>query len=161
EDDVVAGLRVEGGVESPTVTVFSEPEMEQQQSLSYILTGRDLGDSSDDSQDTILTNALLSLGLGQSENLVSKAVNKLGFQDVSLDTSGQGDDTQLSLTGTISPGVQLRYGVGVFDSESEVAIRYELLPKLYLEAVSGLESTLDIYYQFSLGNNENMNLNED
>ncbi|MEP1870258.1 MAG: translocation/assembly module TamB domain-containing protein [Paraglaciecola sp.] len=161
EDDVVAGLRVEGGVESPTVTVFSEPEMEQQQSLSYILTGRGLGDSSDDSQDTILTNALLSLGLGQSENLVSKAGNKLGFQDVSLDTSGQGDDTQLSLTGTISPGVQLRYGVGVFDSESEVAIRYELLPKLYLEAVSGLESTLDIYYQFSLGNNENMNLNED
>lgn len=161
EDDVVAGLRVEGGVESPTVTVFSEPEMEQQQSLSYILTGRGLGDSSDDSQDTILTNALLSLGLGQSENLVSKAGNKLGFEDVSLDTSGQGDDTQLSLTGTISPGVQLRYGVGVFDSESEVAIRYELFPKLYLEAVSGLESTLDIYYQFSLGDNENKHTHEE
>ncbi|MFT2090543.1 translocation/assembly module TamB domain-containing protein [Paraglaciecola sp. 2405UD69-4] len=161
EDDVVAGLRVEGGVESPTVTVFSEPDMEQQQSLSYILTGRGLGDSSDDSQDTILTNLLLSLGLGQSENLVSKVGSKLGFEDVSLDTSGQGDETQLSLTGTISPGVQLRYGVGVFDSESEVAIRYELLPKLYLEAVSGLESTLDIYYQFSLGDNENKQESEE
>jgi translocation and assembly module TamB len=162
EDNVVAGLRVEGVAQSPTVTVFSEPTMEQQQSLSYILTGQGLGESSSDSQDVILTNALLSLGLGQSENLITKVGNKLGFEDVNLDTSGQGEETQLSLTGTIAPGVQLRYGVGVFDSASEVAVRYELLPKLYLEAVSdGFNSAIDIYYQFSVEGSQNEQVQDD
>jgi translocation and assembly module TamB len=81
---------------------------------------------------------------------------------VNLDTSGQGDDTQLSLTGTIAPGVQLRYGVGVFDSLSEVAIRYELIPRLYIEAVSGGASyAIDIYYQFSVEGSQNKQLTDD
>jgi translocation and assembly module TamB len=161
EDDVIAGLLVVGMAQNPTVTVFSEPVMEQQQILSYMLTGRSLNESSGDSQDTLLTNALLSLGLGQSENIISKVGNTLGFEDVSLDTSGQGDSTQLSLTGTVAPGVQLRYGVGVFDSISEVAIRYQLLPKLYIEAVSGASNAIDLYYQFSLdGSQKKQTLNE-
>ena len=154
-NDVVAGLRVQGAAQNPTLSVFSEPDMEQQQILSYMLTGRGIGESSGDSQDTILTNALLSLGLGQSENLINQVGNKLGFEDVNLDTTGQGDGTQLSLSGTISPGVQLRYGVGVFDSVSEVAIRYELIPKMYIEAVSGLSNAIDIYYQFSIEGSQN------
>ncbi|MGJ8680296.1 autotransporter assembly complex protein TamB [Paraglaciecola sp.] len=160
EDGVIAGLRVQGEAERPKVKIFSEPEMEQQQSLSYMLTGRGIGESSDDSQDTVITNALVSIGLGQSENLVSKVGNKLGFEDVAFDTSGQGDETQLSLTGTIAPGLQLRYGVGVFDSVSEVAIRYELLPKLYLEAVSSLTNAVDLYYQFSIEGSQNRKIFE-
>jgi translocation and assembly module TamB len=160
-DGVIAGLRIEGVAQKPTISVFSEPVMEQQQILSYMLTGRGIGEFSGDSDNTILTNALLSIGLGQSENLISKVGNKIGFEDVNLDTSGQGDDTQLSLTGTIAPGVQLRYGVGVFDSISEVAIRYELIPRLYFEAVSGASYAIDIYYQFSVEGSQNKQLKDD
>jgi translocation and assembly module TamB len=99
--------------------------------------------------------------LGRSENIISKVRNTLGFEDVNLDTSGQGDGTQLSLSGTIAPGVQLRYGVGVFDSISEVAIRYELMPKLYIEAVRGLGSAIDIYYQFSIEDSQNKRAKDD
>jgi translocation and assembly module TamB len=160
-DGVIAGLRIEGVAQNPSISVFSEPVMEQQQILSYMLTGRGMGESSGDSQDTILANALLSLGLGQSENLISKVGNKLGFEDVILDTSGQGEATQLSLTGTIAPGVQLRYGVGVFDSISEVAIRYELIPQLYIEAISGVSNAIDIYYQFSVEGSQNRKVKDD
>jgi translocation and assembly module TamB len=158
---VVAGLRIQGAAQNPTLSVFSEPDMEQQQILSYMLTGLGMGESSGDSQDTILTNALLSLGLGQSENLINQVGNKLGFEDINLDTTGQGDGTQLSLSGTIAPGVQLRYGVGVFDSVSEVAIRYELIPKLYIEAVSGLSNAIDIYYQFNIEGSQNERFKND
>jgi translocation and assembly module TamB len=64
----------------------------------------------------------------------------------------------LSLSGTIAPGLKLRYGVGVFDSVSEVAIRYELLPKLYLEAISGVSNAIDLYYEFSLEGSQNQKL---
>lgn len=71
-----------------------------------------------------------------------------------MNTSGTGDETKLSVSGYIAPGVQIRYGVGVFDSVSEVALRYQLLPKLYLEAVSSLNSELNLYYQFTLDDKE-------
>ena len=149
-DDVIAGIRVEGATDNPNVAVFSEPVMEQQQSLSYMLTGRGIGESSGESDNTMLTNMLLGFGLGKSENMVSNLGEKLGFRDVNLDTSGQGENTQLAVSGYVAPGVQLRYGVGVFDSVSEVALRYELLPQLYIEAVSGLNNAIDIYYRFSV-----------
>jgi translocation and assembly module TamB len=154
-DDVIAGIRVAGSADNPNVEVFSEPLMEQQQSLSYMLTGRGLGESSGEGQDVILANMLLGFGLGKSENIVANIGQKLGFKDVNLDTSGQGSNTQLSLSGYVAPGVQLRYGVGVFDSVTQVAIRYELLPKLYIEAVSGLNNAIDIYYRFSVEGSHN------
>jgi translocation and assembly module TamB len=158
EDGVIAGLRIQGDSQSPIVAVFSEPNLEQQQALSYVLTGRGLGESSGGSQDAMLTNALLSLGLGQSENLISKVGNKLGFEDVNVETSGQGKDREYSLTGTLASGVQLG-----FNSKSEVTIRYKLLPQLYIEAVSGEENNnaVDIYYQFSIEGSQNKKVLDD
>lgn len=149
-DDVVAGIRVEGEATQPTLTLFSEPHLEQQEVLSYLLRGQGLSSGSSDSQDVLLTNLLLGISLGKSENLVGKVGRKLGVEDLALGTSGQGDSTKVNISGYIAPGVQLRYGVGVFDSAAEVALRYELMPKLFFEAVSGLDTALDLYYQFSL-----------
>jgi translocation and assembly module TamB len=87
--------------------------------------------------------------MSKTENQLSNVGRKLGVDDLALDTSGQGNETKISVSGYVAPGVQLRYGVGVFDSASEVALRYQISSKLYLEAVSGLNNALDIYYQFN------------
>ena len=39
-------------------------------------------------------------------------------------------------------------GVGIFDSIATLTLRYRLMPKLYLEAVSGVDQALDLLYQF-------------
>ncbi|WP_438863970.1 autotransporter assembly complex protein TamB [Neptunicella sp.] len=150
-DNVTAGIRVNGSVDRPEVSVFSDPAMEQPQSLSYLLRGRALDSGNDEGQDALLTTMLLGFGVGRTENMIGTVGSKLGVDDLTLDTSGQGDSTQLALTGYIAPGVQLRYGLGVFNSASEIALRYELMPQLYLEAVSGLSNALDLYYSFSIG----------
>ena len=41
-----------------------------------------------------------------------------------------------------------KYGVGIFDSIATLTLRYRLMPKLYLEAVSGVDQALDLLYQF-------------
>jgi translocation and assembly module TamB len=148
-DEVTAGIRVVGGAEQPKVSIFSEPSMEQQENLSYLLRGQSLTSSNDSSGDTLLANALISFGMSKTENQLSNVGRKLGVDDLALDTSGQGNETKISVSGYVAPGVQLRYGVGVFDSASEVALRYQISSKLYLEAVSGLNNALDIYYQFN------------
>jgi translocation and assembly module TamB len=160
-DNVIAGLRIEGNAEQPRISVFSDPAMEQPEALSYLLRGLPIAGQSETSNDAMLANALIGFGLGKSENQVSTVGRSLGVKDLALNTSGQGDETKLSVSGYIAPGVQLRYGVGVFDSASEVALRYQLMPKLYLEAVSGLENALDIYYQFSIYEDDNKPVNED
>ncbi|MEH6711545.1 MAG: translocation/assembly module TamB domain-containing protein [Paraglaciecola polaris] len=149
-DEVIAGLRIEGSALQPKVSVFSDPSMEQPEALSYLLRGTAIDSGGETSSDAALASALIGFGLGKSENKVSNIGRKLGVEDLALNTTGAGDDTKLSVSGYIAPGVQLRYGVGVFDSVSEVALRYQLMPKLYLEAVSGLNSALDLYYQFTL-----------
>jgi translocation and assembly module TamB len=149
-DEVVAGIRVAGGAEQPLISIFSEPSMEQKEALSYLLRGQSFNSTSESSGDAVLANALIGFGMSKAENGIGKVGRKLGVEDLALDASGQGDETKISVSGYVAPGVQLRYGVGVFDSASEVALRYQMSPNLYLEAVSGLSNALDIYYQFSV-----------
>ncbi|MOA41121.1 Translocation and assembly module TamB [compost metagenome] len=53
----------------------------------------------------------------------------------------------MAASGYISDKLSLRYGVGVFEQGNVFALRYELSKKLYLEAASGLASSLDLFYK--------------
>ncbi|TGE83247.1 hypothetical protein C7Y70_11200 [Pseudoalteromonas sp. KS88] len=146
-NDVVAGVTLTGNVEQPSLKVFSEPAMDQGQSLAYLLNGQPL-DEGDSSTDAMLTQLLLAQGVSRSEGLVSKVGETFGLSDVSLSSKGSGDDTKVEISGYVAPGIQVKYSVGVFESLSEVAIRYQLLSQLYVEATNGLTRSIDILYKF-------------
>lgn len=48
------------------------------------------------------------------------------------------------VSGYVLPCLQVKYGVGIFDSIATLTLRYRLMPKLYLEAVSGVDRALDL-----------------
>jgi len=147
---VIAGIRVTGNAIKPSVELFSEPTMEQARQLSYLISGADsFGGSEDSDSNKTLVNALVSFGVGRSENGIGSLGQKLGVKDLNLQTAGQGSDTQVQLSGQLAEGVKITYGVGVFDSVSELSVHYQLRPQLYLEAVSGVNNTLDLYYQIT------------
>ncbi len=148
-NDVVAGITLTGNVEQPSLKVFSEPAMDQGQSLAYLLNGQPL-DEGDSSTDAMLTQLLLAQGVSRSEGVVSKVGESFGLSDVSLSSKGSGDDTKVEISGYVAPGVQVKYSVGVFESLSEVAVRYQLLSQLYIEITSGLTRSADILYKFDL-----------
>lgn len=152
-DDVIAGIKVTGQAEQPDIEVFSNPAKEQTEALSYLLQGKSFNSPTEGggSDEAMLASVLLNAGLSGSENRVNRLGRKLGIEDLAFNAKGSGEDTQVSVTGNVAPGVQLSYEVGVFDSSSKVGLRYQLLPQLYLKAVSGAETALDIFYQFSLG----------
>ena len=50
-------------------------------------------------------------------------------------------------SGDITEKLSLRYGVGVFEPANTIALRYKLSKKVYLEAASGIASSLDIFYK--------------
>ncbi|MDV7105640.1 translocation/assembly module TamB domain-containing protein [Vibrio sp. TH_r3] len=145
QDDVVAGIRVTGPANEPSIEVYSEPSMPQQNALSYLLRGQDLDASSGGNG---MTTALIGLSIAKSGRLVGQIGETFGVSDLQLDTAGSGDDSQVTVSGYITPELQLKYGVGIFDSFGEFTVRYKLLTDLYLEAVSGVDSAVDLLYQF-------------
>lgn len=148
-DNVIAGIRVSGNAIRPSVELFSEPAMEQAKQLSYLISGTGTFGGGGDSEETTMVNALVSFGVGRSENGIGSLGQKLGVKDLNLQTAGQGQGTKVELSGQLADGVKITYGVGVFDSISEVSVHYQLLPHVYLEVVSGVNSTLDLYYQIT------------
>lgn len=146
ENNVIAGVRVTGSSDEPKVEVFSDPAMSQQEALSYLLRGQGL--ESQQSDGAAMTSALIGLGVAQSGLIVGKIGETFGIKNLALDTESVGNNSQVVLSGYVLPGLQVKYGVGIFDSLATLTLRYRLLPKLYLEAVSGVDQALDVLYQF-------------
>ena len=144
-DDVVAGIRLSGSAEQPTTQIFSEPAMSQEQALSYLVLGRPLSTTGEDNN--MLAQAALGLGLMGSSGVTTSLANNLGIDDFQLDTQGSGNTTSVVASGNLSEKLSLRYGVGVFEPANTIALRYKLSKKVYLEAASGVASSLDIFYK--------------
>ncbi|AYH49332.1 translocation and assembly module TamB [Dickeya fangzhongdai] len=145
-DSVTVGVRVTGTATAPKLEVFSDPTLSQEEALSYLLRGQGLNSSGTDS--SMMTSALIGLGVAQSGQVVGKIGEAFGVSNLALDTQGVGDKSQVVVSGYVLPGLQVKYGVGLFDSLATLTLRYRLMPKLYLEAVSGVNQALDVLYQF-------------
>ncbi len=145
QDDVTAGVRVTGPASDPSLEIFSDPAMPQANALSYLLRGQDIDG---ESGGNAMTTTLIGLSLAKSGRVVGQIGEAFGVQDLQLDTAGSGDDSQVTVSGYILPGLQVKYGVGIFNSLGEFTVRYRVMQDLYLEAVSGVDSAVDLLYQF-------------
>ncbi len=145
QDDVIAGVQVTGPASDPTVSIFSEPAMPQANALSYLLRGQDIDAESGGNS---MTTALIGLSLAKSGRVVGALGEAFGVQDLQLDTAGTGDSSKVTVSGYILPGLQVKYGVGIFDSVGEFTVRYRLMKDLYVEVVTGMSSAVDLLYQF-------------
>ncbi|WP_127959935.1 autotransporter assembly complex protein TamB [Serratia microhaemolytica] len=146
QGEVTAGVRVTGMADAPRLEVFSDPAMSQQEALSYLLRGQGLDSSGADGN--AMTAMLIGMGLAQSGQLVGKIGEAFGVSNLALNTEGAGENSQVVVSGYVLPGLQVKYGVGIFDSLATLTLRYRLMPRLYLEAVSGIDQALDVLYQF-------------
>jgi translocation and assembly module TamB len=144
---ITAGIRVKGTTEDPKIDIFSDPAMSQQEALSYLIRGQGL-DSSDQSDNDMMTAFLVGVGTAKTGKFIGDIGDAFGIKNLSLDTQGVGNNSKVVVSGYILPNLQLKYGVGIFDSLATFTLRYRLLPNLYVEAASGIAQTLDLIYQF-------------
>jgi len=130
----------------PSAPKFSEEDIWGKDNPVYLLRGQGLDTSGNDGD--AMTSMLVGLGVAQSGQVVGKIGETFGVSNLALDTAGVGDSSQVVVSGYVLPGLQVKYGVGIFDSLATLTLRYRLMPKLYLEAVSGVDQALDLLYQF-------------
>ena len=142
---VIAGIRLTGPVSAPQTQVFAEPDMPQSDALSYLILGKSPRAQSkgDEGQ---MRNAAISLGLNQAAGITRGVGEELGIQELTLEAEGSGDEAAVVASGYLTEDLSLRYGVGIFEPVTTVALRYDLGQYFYLEAASGLAASLDIFY---------------
>lgn len=69
QDDVTAGIRVDGPADNPQVSIFSDPAMPQANALSYLLRGRDIDA---EAGGNLMTTTLIGLSLAKSGKVVGE-----------------------------------------------------------------------------------------
>lgn len=146
-DDVIAGVRVTGQADMPEVTIFTEPEKSQTESLSYLIRGEGLDPAGED-DNSMITSALINLGLSQGNRAIESLGNAVGISGLGVDTEGVGESSMVAVSGYVLPGLKVKYAVGLFDSLATLTLRYRVIPRLYIEAASGVDQALDVLYSF-------------
>lgn len=144
KEDIIVGIDASGLANGLSVKLYSQPNLQQAEALSYLVRGKGLD------AETSTSNAALGIALGTAVTNHSglfEQIEKLPFiNDIELD----GDDKQISIAGYLSDKVYIKYGIGVIEPINELTVRFYLLSRLWVEAVSGLESSADLYYSFEI-----------
>ena len=150
------GVRVTGTASSPSIQIYNDAGLSEQEALNALITGRVNEGVSGLSQaegfrsdvNNTIAAAGISLGLGGTRALTNQIGRSFGLTGLALDAQGTGDDTQVSVTGYITPDLYLRYGVGVFTPVNKLTLRYQVNQRLYLEASQSLERAIDLFYNW-------------
>ncbi len=151
------GVRVKGRVSEPNIVVFNNAGLTQQQAMNALVTGRISNPGatqiSEEGFKSEVTNNLaaagLSLGLTGTRSLTNSIGDAFGLERLTIDASGTDSDTNVNVTGYITPDLYIRYGVGVFNSQSSLSLRYQLTRRIYVEATSAAENAVDVVYSFN------------
>ena len=147
-EDIEVGLQITGLANTLDMQLFSTPAMEGPEMLSYLARGRGLDSGGGNS--TAAASMLIGFGVTNSVGLFNQ-LEKLPFiSNIAIDTEGEGDTTQATISGYIGNRVYLKYAVGVYEPVNELTVRLYLLNRLWLEIVSGIEKSSDVYYSFDI-----------
>jgi autotransporter translocation and assembly factor TamB len=147
-ENVVVGMQVRGSYDALSLQVFSEPAMSQGEAMSYLVRGRGL-DASTGEDGTAMALSLAS-GAVNRTTLVSELNRIPGVSNVSFGADGTADDTAATVSGYLGERIYLSYGVGLYEPINVLIAKLYLRTRLWLEVVSRLENSLDLYYAFDI-----------
>lgn len=144
-DGVVAGILIKGSLQTPEVTVYSDPPMAQADALAYLLLGHPLGESTQE-EGSLVTNAAASLGIKGGNLLAKELAARFGLEEAKIETEGTYKEAALVLGRFLSPKLYVSYGIGLFDRVSTLRISYILNRRWTVKVETGAADGADIVY---------------
>ncbi len=96
----------------------------------------------------------MALSMGSTvlnQSSVFNSLNQLpGINSIELSAEGSDEDTTATIGGYLGQRIYLSYGVGLYEPINVLTARLYLKTRLWLEVVSSLENSLDLYYSFDI-----------
>ncbi|RKZ40862.1 MAG: hypothetical protein DRQ41_08920 [Gammaproteobacteria bacterium] len=145
EDDVIAGIHIQGSAQSPKLILFSQPSLDQSNTLSYIVLGKPVAEATG-GEGNLLLSAATALPFKYGDKLAKKMGKDFGLDEAGISTDEGIGQAALVLGKYLSPGLYVSYGIGLFDGSNVLRMRYELSERLTLETETGIQSGVDLRY---------------
>ncbi|MFK8047560.1 MAG: translocation/assembly module TamB domain-containing protein [Halioglobus sp.] len=147
-EKIQVGLEILGSLEDFSFNVYSTPALPESEAMSYLIRGRGL----DQGAQVDGTALALSLGLGAVNKIgLFEGLNKLpGLNNISFGTDGEAGDTTATVSAYLGERLYLAYGIGVYEPLNVLTARLYLQTQLWLEVVSSLVSSADVYYSVEI-----------
>lgn len=139
-DDVTAGARVRGTVNSPELALFSDPAMPDSSILSYLLFGRP-PQAQGGTENELLFKAALALGLSGGNLVTQKLTDAFGLDYFRFETGDEPTEAALVIGKYLSPNLYVSYGIGIFEAVNTFNLRYDITERLSLESTTTGEAS--------------------
>jgi len=134
DDGQEVGLLIAGTAQRPSITVFSNPVMQQSDALSYLITGKPLSDVKG-GEGSAVSSAAQALGSAGGNMLAKSIGTRLGVDDIGVSSSDALNGNSAFTVGKyLSPRLYLSYGIGLFESGQVITLRYKLTQRWNIEA---------------------------
>jgi translocation and assembly module TamB len=148
-ENIRVGVRVRGTIEEPQFQLFSDPSMEQNAQLSWLVLGRpppERGQSEGD--DDAMAAAAMALGLSGGNWIAERLGGTLGVDEISVGTEDGEESSQARFTVGKYIGTRLyvAYGVSLFQPGHVFRMRYDIGRGFALQTETGVESGGDLLY---------------
>ena len=141
QENIKVGVEIKGLANALSLTLISSPTMSRAQTLSYLLRGQGLDNDTPD-------NSGIGVALGAALANYSGFLKQIDKLPLINNVEIEGDSSQVSIAGYLGKRIYVKYGIGVDDPINELTIRLFLMSRLWVETISGLENSADIYYSF-------------
>ena len=148
-DNIIVGIQLQGTLKQPQLEVFSEPPMSHGEAMSYLVRGR--APDSGAGNDGVAMALTMGTGLVNQTALVEELNRIPGISQLEFGAEGSTEeDTAATVGGYIGERLYLSYGLGVYEPINVLTARLYLKARLWLEVVSRLENSVDLYYAFDI-----------
>lgn len=145
-ENLTVGVLMNGTLQNIRSQLFSTPVLPENDIIAVLVTGRPASELGEQDGTAVL-GAIASLGLERGQGLTDQIRNTLGLDALGINNSGDLNSSTLTIGKYLTPDIFVRYGVGLFDKQSKVAIDYNLNDRVMLQAESGEYQSIDITYK--------------
>lgn len=143
--DITVGVLMNGTLKNINSKLFSTPALADSDIISVLVTGKPFSQIGQQEGDALL-GTIARLGLDRGQGLTDTIRSKMGLDVLAVDATGNINNSVLTIGKYITPELFVRYGVGLFDNQSKVAVDYALSDRIKLQAESGEYQSVDIIY---------------
>ena len=145
-DQITAGVQMNGTLKNINSQLYSSPALPDNDIIAVLITGKPFSQVGEQDSSALL-GAVASLGLDRSQGLTNQIRDQLGLDTLAVENTSDINNSMLTIGKYLSPSLFVRYGVGLFDQQSTVALDYKLTETITLQAESGDSQSLDLTYR--------------
>ncbi len=138
-DEITVGLRLQGRLRKPRLTLFADPPMNETTILSYLLFGRPPGEAGGPEAE-LLVRLAGTLGLARGYLLTRLLAQRLGIEETRL------EGNRLVLGRRLGERMFINYAIGLGPEPNLWIVRYRLGSNWELKAEAGAGYSADLFF---------------